>query len=35
MARLIAQKKAREKETVQREACEPLDIVACKMEVTT
>ena len=34
MDRLIAKQSAKEKETVEREACEPSGIVTCKMEET-
>ena len=34
MDRLIAKQSAKEKETSEREACEPSDIVICKMEKT-
>ena len=34
MDRLIAKQSAKEKETSEREACEPSDIVICKMEET-
>ena len=34
MDRLIAKQSAKEKETIEREACESSDIVTCKMEET-
>ena len=34
MDRLIAKQSAKEKETMEREACESSDIVTCKMEET-